>query len=101
MAGGFMQLLTYGCQDLCLTDNDFYYYFEGNWCTFERSILPSDINNVCPITLEKINLNDTYCMCLECNYIFDAKELKIAIQTQHECPMCLSEWKLLIEYINK
>ena len=113
--GGLMQLIAYGAQDVYLdynSDNDLENNNELanrfnnlqtkiNWYKFERPIKPTDRNNECPITLEKINLNDSYCLCLECNYNFDAKELKIALQTHNECPMCLSEWKSTIEYINK
>jgi hypothetical protein len=112
-----MQLIAYGAQDAYITNDFNQYDFEydnefgnelnilqiktKNWHKYERPIKSTDKNNECPITLEKINLNDTYCMCLECNYIFDAKELKIALLAHNECPMCLSEWKSTIEYVNK
>jgi hypothetical protein len=120
--GGLLQLVAYGAQDVYFSDSDFnqsdfeydneftnqlnnlnnrFNSLNIEWHKFERPIKSTDKNNECPITLEKINLNDTYCMCLDCNYIFNANGLKIALQTHNECPMCLSEWKSPIEYVNK
>lgn len=123
VGGGLMQLIAYGAQDIYLTSNysDNYSDYDSdydsddnlhqnmnnlqidtkNWYQFDRPIKATDKNNECPITLEKIGPNESYCICAECNYIFNAEELKKALKTHNECPMCLSEWKSTIEYVNK
>lgn len=122
MAGGLMQLLAYGAQDVYLgatlnydtnfnSDSDYDYNFNNmhlnnltntyNWYQFNRPIKKTDRNTECPITLEEINKGDTYCLCNTCNTLFDAKELKKTLRIKNECPICLAEWNAKIEYVNQ
>jgi hypothetical protein len=93
--GGLMQLVAYGAQDQYLTGNPIITFWRttyrrhnnfdinGNqpnvqlnkidnidsWITIYRIIKETDRNIECPISLEIINTNRSYCICAECKYM--------------------------------
>ncbi len=79
-------LITY--YDLfCKDDN------EKIWNSEYRLLDKNDKNIDCPITLDKINENDKYCKCSNCNYNFNYESLIIHLDIKNDCPMCRYKWQ--------
>ncbi len=120
--GGIMQLLQYGAQDIYLMGNInqahnevsnyelnemvtifdnlvFHVEDNNNWFQYSRELKTSEINKICPISLKRIQKNDTYCLCINCDTMFSAEELKKQLCINNKCPCCLHEWTVNIEYV--
>jgi hypothetical protein len=82
--------------------NNFANLFDINeWPIELMLLLETDRNIECPISLEIIKLDDQYCRCVQCKYNFSKNALISAFKNKRSCPMCRSDWKDKIVYINK
>lgn len=64
-------------------------------------IINLDKNNICPITHEPFESNDSYCVCITCSHNFNYDSMCEWLQNHNNCPMCRTIWTNKIKYINQ
>ena len=72
----------------------------NKWTIIYRLITESDRNQDCPITLDRISLNQWYCKCIRCNYNISFKAFKKSIKQTSKCPCCRTEWINNVLFLN-
>src|SRR3990167_3326169 len=78
-------------------------YCQSIYCSpiYCSSLINCDKNITCPISFINIAKSYTYCKCTQCKFNFDADALQHWININNTCPMCRTQWKNNIIYINK
>ena len=69
------------------------------WSVAPRPILQSDRNKECPVMLEKIQKDESYCICNGCRYLL-SKTALIQMSNSAPCPMCRVPFQNQTMYIN-
>jgi len=89
MAGGLMQLVAYGAQDIYLMRN-ISALQSKQIIQWKNEIISFKIpkKTKCPITFDLINISSGVCKCLQCRNIFDYSAYKQWINTNKTCPVC-------------
>ena len=89
--------------EISITYHDLFSNDDDNnksWVSIYRLLIKDDKNYDCPITLDKINVMDKYCICSNCNYNFNYDALLKHLDIKYNCPMCRSKWTNKEIYIN-
>lgn len=110
----FMQLVSYGAQDIYLTDNyTVTHYFNpntnndnSNWKIFYKLIPKTLIDKgeeyyLCCITYDYIKDGDKYIQCSKCNKCFDISVKANWFKNNNNCPHCRTKWTNKKIFINK
>ena len=90
MAGGIMQLIAMGRQDIYLTGS------RPQWTCAPRGAMN---NSTCPITLSEITHDVEYSTCDTCRYNISFNALVDWLNVKAECPCCRSRWTNYVKYI--
>ena len=67
-----------------------------------REISETDRNKDCPVSMELIDIDETYCQCNQCEYNIKENVIKIMFDKTNnvKCPMCRLQWQNNIVYFN-
>jgi len=71
----------------------------NNIITWIEEIKSLEGDNICPVNLEEIKLNDKYLKCKTCHKNFLLNITQHYIETKKKCPHCRQKWQGYITYL--